>query len=66
MLSFIALRGARAHANVEHSQRRENIIFRDRNRIVEILLQLENQNKQIIQNNVKTRHKHVYSLYMGS
>ena len=51
MLRFIALRGVRAHENVEHSQRRENV--RDRSRIVELLLQLENKQK-IIQNNVET------------
>ena len=52
MLRFIALRGVRAHENVEHSQHRENVIYRDRSRIVELLLQLEN--KQIMQNNVET------------
>ena len=50
MLSFIALRGVRAHENVEHSQRRENVIYTDR--IVELLLQLENK-QQIMQNNVE-------------
>ena len=44
MLRFIALRGVRAHEDVEHSQRRENVIYRDRSHIVE--LQLEN--KQIM------------------
>ena len=29
MLRLIALRGVRAHENVEHSQRRENVIYRD-------------------------------------
>ena len=52
MLCFIALQGVRAHENVEHSQHRENVIYRDRSRIVELLLQLEN--KQIMQNNVET------------
>ena len=47
MLRFIALRGVRAHENMEHSQRRENIIYRDRNNVVELLLQLENK-QQII------------------
>ena len=65
MLRFIALRGARAHENVEHSQRRENIIYRDRSRIVELLLQLENK-QQIMQNNVETRHNRMYPLYIGS
>ena len=40
MLRFIALRGVRAHENVEHSQRRENVIYRDRRHLVELLLQL--------------------------
>ena len=55
MLRFIALRGVRAHENVEHIQRRGNLIYRDRSRIVELLLQLENK-QQIIQNNVETQH----------
>ena len=58
MLRFIALRGARAHENVEHSQRRENVKYRDRSHIVELLLQLENK-KQIMQNNVETQHEHI-------
>ena len=65
MLRFIALRGVRAHENVEHSQRRENAIDRDRNHEVELLQQLENK-QQIMQNNVETQHKHMYSLYIGS
>ena len=36
MLRFIALQGVRAHENVEHSQHRENVIYRDRSRIVEL------------------------------
>ena len=43
MLRFIALRETRAHENVEHSQRRENVKYRDRSHIVELLLQLENK-----------------------
>ena len=43
MLRFIALRGLQAHENVEHSQCREKVIYRDRSRIVELLLQLENK-----------------------
>ena len=65
MLRFTALRGVRAHENVKHSQRRENIIYRDRSRIVELLLQLENK-QQIMQNNVETQHYRMYSLYIGS
>ena len=41
--SFIALQGGRVHENVEHSQHRENVIFRDRSHVVELLLQLENK-----------------------
>ena len=63
MLRSIALRGVRAHENVEHSQRRENVIYTDRSRIVELLLQLEN--KQQMQNNVvETQHNRMYSLYI--
>ena len=64
MLRFIALRGVRAHENVKHSKRRENVLYRDRSRVVELLLQLEN--KQIMQNNVETQHNRMYSLYIGS
>ena len=64
MLRFIALQGVRAPENVEHSQRRENVIYRDRSRVVELLLQLEN--KQQMQNNVETQHNRMYSLYIGS
>ena len=62
MLRFIASRGVRVHENVEHSHRRENVIYRDRRRIVELLLQLENK-QQIMQNNVQTQHYRMYSLY---
>ena len=65
MLRFIALRGVRAHENVEHSQRRENVIYRDRRHIVELSLQLENK-QQIMQNNVEIQHNRMYSLYIGS
>ena len=34
MLRFIALRGVQAQENVEHSQRRENLIYRNRNHIL--------------------------------
>ena len=61
MLRFIALRGVRAHENVEHSQRRENVIYRDRSCIVELLLQLENT-RQIMQKNEETKHNVEYSL----
>ena len=40
-------------------------LYRDRSHIVELLLQLENK-QQIMQNNVKTQHNGMYSLYMGS
>ena len=65
MLRFIALQGVWANENVEHSQRRENVIYRDRRHVVELLPQLENKH-QIMQNNVETQHKHKYSLYIGS
>ena len=61
MLRFIALLGVRAHDNVKH----ENVIYRDRSRVVELLLQLENK-QQIMQNNVETQHNRMYSLYIGS
>ena len=44
------------------SKRRENVIYRDQSLIVQLLLQLENK-QQIMQNNVDTQHKHMYSLY---
>ena len=65
MLRFIALRGVRAHENVGHSQRKENVIYMDRSRIVELLLQLDNK-QQIMQNNVETQHNRMYSLDIGS
>ena len=65
MLRFIALRGVRALENVKHSKRTENVIYRDRSRIVELLLQLENK-QQIIQNNVETQHNRMYTLYIRS
>ena len=46
MQRFIALRGVRAHENVEHSQRRENVIYRDRSRVVELLLQYRKTNNK--------------------
>ena len=61
MLRFIAVRGVRAHENVKHSK----VIYRDRSRVVELLLQLENK-QQIMQNNVETQHNRMYSLYIGS
>ena len=63
MLLFIALQGVRAHENMEYSQRRENVIYRDRSRIVELQLEIK---QQIMQNNEETQHKHMYSLYIGS
>ena len=39
--------------------------YRDQSRVVELLLQLENK-QHIMQNNVETQHKHMYSLYNGS
>ena len=43
MLHFIAFRGVQAHENVEHSQPREDIMYRDRSCVVELLLQLGNK-----------------------
>ena len=54
-----------AHENVGYSKCRENVIYRDRSLVVQLLLQLENK-QQIIQNNVETQHKHMYSLCIGS
>ena len=55
MLRFIALQGVWVHENVEHSQRRVNVIDWDRSRVEELLLQLENK-QQITQNNMETQH----------
>ena len=63
MLRFIAMSGVWAHENVDHSKRRENVIYRGRSRIVEPLIQLENK-QQIMQTKVETQHNHMYSLYM--
>ena len=65
MLRFIALQGVRAYENVEYSQRRANVIYRDRSRVVELLLQIENK-QQIMQNNMETQHKYIHSLNIGS
>ena len=51
MLRLIALQGVRVHENVEHSQHRENVIYRDRSCVVELSLKLENK-QQNMQNNV--------------
>ena len=61
MLRFIALRDIRAHEKVKHSQRRENVIYRDRSRIVQLEIK-----QQIMHNNVETQHKHIYSFYICS
>ena len=58
MLRFIALQGVRAHENAEHSQRRENVIYRDRRRVVQLLLQLEN--KQQFGDSIQA---HVFIIY---
>ena len=55
MLSLIALWGVRAHKKVAHLQHRWNVIFRDRSRVVELLLHLEN--KQIMPNHGDIQHK---------
>ena len=43
MLRFIALQGVRVHENVECSQRRENVIYRDLSCVVQLLLHLKNK-----------------------
>ena len=53
MLRFIVLQEGRAHENVEH--------YRDRS-----FYYNWKHNLQIMQNNVETQHKHMYSLYIGS
>ena len=65
MLRLIAMSGVWAHENVDHSKRRENVIYMGRNRIVEPLIQLENK-QQIMETKVETQHNHMYSLYFGS
>ena len=65
MLRFITLRGVRAHENLEHSQRKENVIYRDWSREEELLLQLTNK-QQIMEKIVEIQHKHMYTLYIGS
>ena len=40
-------------------------IYRDQICVVELLLQLENK-QQIMQNNMETQHKHMYSWFIGS
>ena len=47
------MQGVRAHEIVQYSQRRESVIYRNRSRVVQLLLQLENK-LQIMQNNVET------------
>ena len=66
MLRFSALRGEWARENVEHSQRRENVKYRDRSRVVKLFITTIENKQQIIQNNVKTQHKNMYSFYIGS
>ena len=65
MQRFIALREVWAHQNVTHLKHMYNVILRDQSHDVEFLLQLENK-QQIMENNVETQHKHMYSLYIGS
>ena len=48
-----------------HNARKTLIIYRDRSRIVKVLLQLENK-QQIMQNNIETWHNRIYSLYIGA
>ena len=59
MLRFIALQGVQAHEKVEHSQHRENVIYRDLSRVVQLLLQLENK-QQIMRFNTSTCIRYIY------
>ena len=65
MLRSITLWGVRAQEKVEYLKHKENVTYRDRSRVLELLLQLENK-QQIMQNNGETQHKHMYSLNIGS
>ena len=52
---------SRNSISTEHEVHEIKIFFyRDRNRVVEFLLPLENK-QQIMPNNVETQHKHMYS-----
>ena len=62
MLCFIALQGVRAHENVEHSQRREKHYIKGLKPCSRAFTTIRKQTK-IMQNNVETQHKHMYSLY---
>ena len=62
MLRSITVRGVRAQEKVEYLKHKETC--RDRSRVLELLLQLENK-QQIMQNNWETQHKHMYSLNIG-
>ena len=55
MLHFISVRGVRAHKNVAHYKTGKMlyVIYRDRSRVVELLLQ-QQMKKQIMQNNIET------------
>ena len=64
MLRFIALQGIRAHENVELSQRRENITYRDRSRVVELLLrQIEKQTTNHAKSCGVSTKAHVFVIY---
>ena len=65
MLRFISLQGGQAHENVECSQRRENVIYRDRSRVVELLLQLENNKSSKIMWRLNTNKCIRYILVVG-
>ena len=57
MHRLIALRGVPANKNVAHLQEMLSVIYKDRSRVVEFLLHLEN--KHITPNNAETEHKHM-------
>ena len=45
MLRLIALRGVRAHENEAHLEHRQNVIYSNRSRVVELLLHWKTNNK---------------------
>ena len=62
MLRLIALRGERAHENVEHSQRKENVIYRDRRRMIERYTTIgKKTKKKNMQTNLETQQNRMYS-----
>ena len=52
------------HLRTWHINNAGKTLYRDRNHVVKVILQLENK-QQSMPNNVETQHKHMYS-YIGS